>query len=155
MKVQRVYIDTSVIGGCLDQEFALWSKGIMRDFREGNFRPVISTVVAAEVSRAYESVQQQYAELLELRPEVLTVTEEATELAEVYQRRQILTSKFYDDGLHIAIASVADVDLLVSWNFRHIVHFDRIRLFNVANLEMGYKSIQIYSPREVTHYGEE
>jgi hypothetical protein len=47
------------------------------------------------------------------------------------------------------------VDLLVSWNFRHIVHYDKIRLFNAVHLELGYKPLYIYSPREVTHYGEE
>ncbi len=54
----------------------------------------------------------------------------------------------------IALATTADVDVLVSWNFRHIVHFDKIRQFNAANLERGYKPIDIYSPREVTNYGE-
>ena len=53
------------------------------------------------------------------------------------------------DGLHIALASVVEADLLVSWNFRHIVHFDKIRLFNSVNLEQSYKPLQIYSPREV------
>lgn len=66
MKVQRIYVDTSVIGGCLDHEFALWSIGLLRDFQEGNFKPVISAVVAAEVGRAYEAVQQQYSEFLAL-----------------------------------------------------------------------------------------
>ncbi len=153
MKLQRIYVDTSVIGGCLDREFALWSTGLLRDFQEGTFKPVISTVVAAEVSRAYEAVQQQYIEFIALEPEILAVTEQAIELAEMYQRRQILTPKFYDDSLHIALATVAEVDLLVSWNFKHIVHFNKIRLFNGVNLELGYKPIQIYSPREVTNYG--
>jgi hypothetical protein len=82
------------------------------------------------------------------------VTEVATALADVYQQRHILTPKYYDDGLHIALATVAQVDLLVSWNFKHIVHFDKIRLFNIVNLEQGYKTLLIYSPREVTHYEE-
>ena len=53
---------------------------------------------------------------------------------------------------HIAIASVANADVVASWNFRHIVRFDKIRLFNAVNLERGYKPIEIYSPREVTTY---
>ncbi len=57
--------------------------------------------------------------------------------------------------LHIALATVAEVDLLVSWNFKHIVRFDKIRLFNAANLEQGYKPLVIHSPREVTTYGRE
>lgn len=153
MKIQRIYIDTSVIGGCLDPEFAVWSKGLLRDFQEDTFKPVVSTTVAAEVAAAYESIQVQYEDFLVLNPEILEVTEEALVLAEVYQRRQIVTPKFYTDGLHIAIATIAEVDVVVSWNFKHIVNFNKIRLFNAVNLEMGYKPIQIYSPREVTTYG--
>lgn len=55
--------------------------------------------------------------------------------------------------LHIALATVADIDVLVSWNFKHIVRLDKIRIFNAVNLELGYKQLQIYSPREVTSYG--
>ena len=50
-------------------------------------------------------------------------------------------------------AERADVDILTSWNFRHIVHFDKIRMFNAVNLQYGYKAIQICSPREVTYHG--
>ena len=85
---------------------------------------------------------------------MLTAGEEAVRLADVYQARKILTPRFYDDGLHIAVATIAAVDLLVSWNFKHIVHYDKIRMFNAVHLEMGYRPLQIYSPREVTHYEE-
>lgn len=61
-----------------------------------------------------------------------------------------ITPKYHNDGIHIALATVAEVDVLVSWNFRHIVNFNKIRLFNAVNMEQGYKQIQIYSPREVT-----
>ena len=155
MKLQRIYLDTSVIGGCLDDEFAPWSNGLMKDFRLGNFKPILSTTVAFEVLGAPEAVRQTYAELLKLDHELLEIMPEATALAELYQRRGILTPKFYGDGLHIALATIAEVDVLVSWNFKHIVHLDKIRLFNAVNIEQGYKPLQIYSPREVTNYGEE
>ena len=51
---------------------------------------------------------------------------------------------------HIALATIAEVDAIVSWNFKHIVHFEKIQKFNAVNIEMGYKPISIYSPREVT-----
>ena len=51
------------------------------------------------------------------------------------------------------LATIADVDVLVSWNFKHIVRLDKIRIFNAVNLELGYKQLQIFSPREVTCYG--
>jgi hypothetical protein len=54
----------------------------------------------------------------------------------------------------MTVLVVAEVDMLVSWNFKHIVRFDKIRLFNAVNQECGYKTIEIYSPREVTTYGE-
>ena len=68
--------------------------------------------------------------------------------------RRILGEKFENDMLHIAIATVNQVDILVSWNFKHIVRFDMIKKFNSINEKAGYKSIAIYSPREVTNYGE-
>lgn len=74
---------------------------------------------------------------------------------EEYQKRSILSSNFYGDGLHIALATVAEADLLVSWSFKHIVRFDKIRLFNAVNIEFGYKPLQIFSPREVTTDGQE
>ena len=96
-----------------------------------------------------------YAELIALNAEILTVEENTLELADTYQKRKILTPNFSADGLHIALATVAEADLLVSWNFKHIVRFDKIRLFNAVNIEFGYKPLQIFSPREVTTYGQE
>ncbi len=154
MKLQTIYLDTSVIGGCFDEEFSPWSKGLMKDLQLGNFKAVISELVVAEIQKAPLPVRQQLAVILELDHDYLMTTEVATALAEVYQQHQILTPKYYEDGLHIALATIAQVDILVSWNFKHIVHLDKIRLFNLVNLEQGYKTLQIYSPREVTHYEE-
>lgn len=153
MKIQWIYIDTSVIGGCFDHEFAEWSNGLLQDFRNGTFQPLLSEVIAAEIEQAPETVQLIYAELVSLNAEILTIEGGALELADEYQERNILTPNFFDDGLHIALATAAEADLLVSWNFKHIVRFDKIRLFNAVNLEFGYKPLEIFSPREVTTYG--
>ena len=150
MKRPRIYIDTSVIGGCFDPEFSPWSNGLMRDFAAGTFVPVFSDVVAAEVQDAPEAVRLKYEELLRSVHEFVLTTEEVLGLADAYQRRGVLPPTYYDDGLHIALATIAGVDLLVSWNFKHIVHFDKIRLFSSVNLEQGYKPLPIHSPREVT-----
>ena len=100
-------------------------------------------------------VQKLSADLLALKPEIISITPEALALADAYQQHGILTPKFYADGLHIALATIAEVDLLVSWNFRHIVRYDKIRLFTAVNLERGYKPLAIYSPREVASDEEE
>ena len=70
----------------------------------------------------------------------------------MHQKRDILTPNFFDDGMHIAIATINKIDILVSWNFKHIVHYNKIHLFNAVNFEMGYKQIDIFSPREVATY---
>jgi len=154
MKRLRVYVDTSVFGGCFDPEFAEWSNALMDDFRSGQFALVLSDVTAGEVAMAPEPVQQVLSELLDLA-DSLPVTEEALELLRAYESHHILGRRFRNDMLHVAIATVAEVDVVVSWNFRHIVRLDKIRLFNGVNLELGYKPLTICSPREVASHGKE
>ena len=127
MKQQGLYIDTSVIGRCFDEEFAPWSNGLMKDFRLGTFAPVVSEVVVAEIEdKAPEEVQDKLEWLLlELNAEQLEASDDVVELASTYLERGILTENYYDDALHVATASVNVVEVLVSWNFRHIVHFAR------------------------------
>jgi len=152
MKKLRIYVDTSVIGGCFDPEFKIWSDSLMDNFRQRHYVAVLSNVTAAEVAPAPEFVQALHLELLSLPAEVIHVKDEAVSLVESYAARGVLGSRFYNDMLHIALATVADVDVLVSWNFRHIVRLDKIRLFNAINLEQGYKPLTIHSPREVIRY---
>ena len=147
---QRIYIDTSVVGGCCDPEFKKWSDGLLSDFKVGIFSLVLSSVTDAEIEDAPEEVKKVYQELKDCEHEFLDLNSEAIDLAETYMEHGILSSNYRDDARHIAMATVAGVDILVSWNFRHVVHFDKIRQFNAVNLEKGYRTISIYSPREVT-----
>lgn len=155
MKKLRIYIDTSVVGGCFDKEFSKWSNGLVKDFKLGNFTPILSEIVANEIEYAPQHVNDKYKELIELGAEYLTVDAQSIELAKTYSKHKILTPKYSDDMMHIALATVAEAHILVSWNFKHIVHYDKIRLFNAVNAEMGYRELQIYSPREVTNYEED
>ena len=152
MKRPRVYLDTSVLGGCFDQEFAEWSTRLIDDIRAGRFAPVLSDVTAAEVRDAPANVQALHNELLVIAADLRPITAEALELSAAYQTRGVLSARFRNDMLHIALATIAEVDVLVSWNFRHVVRLDKIRLFNAVNLELGYKPLMIYSPREVITY---
>jgi len=154
-KKTRIYVDTSVIGGCFDPEFEIWSNGLFEDFKTGIYLPVVSEIVTAEIADAPIEVISKYSQLLDYNPEVLELNDEVFELANAYLNRQILSENFLDDARHIAFATVFEVDLLVSWNFKHIVHYDKIRMFNSINLEFNYKQINIYSPREVTKHGSE
>jgi hypothetical protein len=149
---RRIYIDTSVLGGCFDEEFAPWSNGLMRDFRAGRLVPVLSDVTAAEVTSAPESVRELHQEILTLAGAVLPVTSAVLGLVAKYQAEKILGAKFRADMQHIALATIAGVDVLVSWNFRHIVRLEKIQLFNAVNVQSGYQVLDIRSPREVTTY---
>ncbi len=87
--------------------------------------------------------------------EFVSLTPEAEALAERYIEERVIGPGMRVDAQHIAIATVHRVDVLVSWNFKHIVHYDKIRYFSAVNLELGYRPLTIYSPREVTHHGED
>ena len=155
MKKTRIYVDTSVIGGCCDPEFQEWSFGLLADFKAGIFSFLLSELTDAEIQDAPDEVKDIYGEFRKYTNEIIEFTSDAIELAEEYLKHEILTENFRNDARHIAIAVVASADLLVSWNFKHIVHFEKIQRFNAVNIEMGYKPLLIYSPREVTTYGSE
>jgi hypothetical protein len=155
MKKLRVYLDTSVIGGCFDHEFEEWSEALIEDFRNGRYLAVVSNVVAKEIEAAPDFVRNLYTEILALPAEVVEVDAETLILVEQYIEHRVLSQRFMDDMLHIALATIAEVDVLVSWNFKHIVRLDKIRIFNAVNLEQGYKPLTIYSPREVISYDQE
>lgn len=145
-KKTKIYVDSSVIGGCFDPEFSYWSNGLFEDFKLGIFIPVISEIVIAEIAQAPDQVIQKYAELLDYNLTILELNYEVIDLANSYISKKILSENYIDDARHIAFATVFEVDVLVSWNFKHIVHYDKIRMFNSVNLENGYKPISIYSP---------
>jgi len=148
MKRLCVYLDTSVIGGCCDEEFAADSIQITDNIRAGIFDGFISETTVRELILAPDSVKSIFQSLTDFIT-MLPLTDEVTDLATKYIERRIITETYYEDALHIAFATVYAIDVLVSWNFKHIVNFRRIAQFNGVNLEMGYKPIAIHSPREV------
>jgi hypothetical protein len=151
MKTLRVYVDTSVFGGYFEEEFQEWSRGLIHDFELGLFIPVVSDLLTFEIERAPQAVRDLYREIAANAERIIT-TNEAETLAARYAERAILGSRYEIDMIHIALATVAEVDVLVSWNFKHMVRLDKIRLFNAVNLEMGYRELRIHSPREVTKH---
>lgn len=153
MKKTCIYVDTSVIGGCCDPEFQEWSYGLLSDFQKGTFLLLLSELTDAEIQDAPDEVKDIYFEFRKYTDSILEINSEVIKLADAYLNHKILTHNYRDDARHIAIATIAGADLLVSWNFKHIVHFEKVQKFNAVNIELGYKPILIYSPREVTMYG--
>jgi hypothetical protein len=146
----RVYIDTSVFGGCFDPEFELWSIRLMDLFYIGKYKAVISEVSELELKYAPEHVRQVIENIPRTNIEIVHLTDEARLLSENYIKERIVTKKYLADTQHIAIATISLVDLLVSWNFRHIVNYNKIRLYNAVNLKYGYKLLEIRNPWDLT-----
>jgi len=145
----RIYTDTSVVGGCEDEEFAEHSVRLMECFVRGERVLVLSSLTVQELAAAPAAVRRRLASVPETHIETLQLDAEAQELAEAYVAAGVITAKLRADAQHIAIATVGRVDVLVSWNFKHIVNLRRIHGYNSVNLRKGYPMIEIRTPREV------
>jgi hypothetical protein len=151
MKRLRVYVDTSVIGGCLDVEFATHSRRLMDRAVAGEVLLVVSEVTELELVDARPAVR---AVLTSLPPECIErveLTPEARVLADQYIAAGVISAKMRADAQHIGIATVNRVDVLASWNFKHIVNLRRVHGYNSINLREGYPLLEIRSPRELTN----
>jgi predicted nucleic acid-binding protein len=144
----RVYVDTSVFGGIFDEEFAEASRAFFDQVQAGRFHLLTSALVSAELQDAPPDVQEWFSRFEPLL-ELITVSDQALTLSDAYVAAGVVTPRWADDALHVALATVHDAELIVSWNFRHMVNIDRIRGYNAVNLLSGYRTIDIRSPREV------
>lgn len=152
--VPRAYVDASVFGGIHDVEFSEASQAFFDQARAGHFALMISALVAEELDPAPEGVRRHFESWL-ADLEFVPIDERMVALQQAYLDAGIVTPKWADDALHVAAASVAGADLIVSWNFRHIVHFDKVRRYNAVNRLYGWPEIAIHSPSEVLRYEDE
>jgi predicted nucleic acid-binding protein len=149
VKQIRVYVDTSVIGGCLDEEFAKESQALVRAARDGRFVLLLSDLLADELAGARPEIRDILSALPLEAFEEVSSGEESERLRGAYLKARVVGVRHAEDAHHIALATVSRADLVVSWIFKHIVHWDKIRGFNAVNLREGYPPIEIRSPREV------
>ncbi len=149
----RVYADTSVFGGVFDAEFSAPSRRFFEEVDAGKFVLVISPVVEEEIRSAPDVVQKLFA-AYDQTARVEQITIETLELQASYLELGVVSRNSLADALHVAIATVAGCDLIVSWNFRDIVHFDKIRKYNAVNILRGHGQIAIHSPLEVVQHDE-
>lgn len=146
-----IYVDTSVFGGYYDDEFSEWTRKLFYEFEIGSHNAIISDLTIQELEQAPEIVFGLLEKIPERYRENIFVDDEVIDLAHHYIRENVVSENFYNDALHIALATRYRSDVLVSWNFRHIVNLNKIRLYNAVNLKQGYQMIEIRSPREVLH----
>ncbi len=154
MRVLKVYAETSVFGGVFDDTFTDASKVFFDQVKLGLFQLLVSDVLRQEIDLAPDRVRALFHRI-SLYAENIPVDDAVLNLRDAYVSSGIVGAKWRDDAAHVAAATVAEADLIVSWNFKHIVHFDKIRLYNAINALRGYGTIDIRSPLEVIGYEEE
>jgi len=147
--IKRYYIDTSVIGGCFDDEFKKWSNVFFDEIKKGDKIAVISDLTFRELELAPDPVKNKLNEIPINFIENIITLDEAYELADQYVKEEAISRKFLEDAIHIANATLNMVHALVSWNFKHIVNLERIKRYNAVNLKNGYYILEIRSPIEV------
>ena len=151
MRIQKIYIDTSILGGYFDKEFDIATRRLFDEVKKGEYNIVVSNITEGELLNAPERVKTLLNDL-NIDYEVLKLTDDAVNLALEYIKENVVGQTSYEDCLHIAIATISRIDLLVSWNFKHIVNIKRIRGYNGINIKNGYPSIEIRSPKDLIDY---
>jgi len=152
-KTIRIYADTSVFGGAFDPEFSEASSAFWDQVKAGRFHLVLSPILTVEIAVAPKKVKALYR-TIEPLAEMLPIAEATRRLREAYLRAKIVSPQWMADALHVAHATVCGCQMIVSWNFRHIVHFEKIALYNAINVQEGYSPIGIHTPQEVIEYEE-
>jgi predicted nucleic acid-binding protein len=147
-KLIRVYADTSVFGGLFDEEFETASKAFFFAVKKGSFKLITSELVREEIQVGPQKVLDVFEEFLVIA-EIAEVSDSVLELQQSYVEAGIVSERCATDAMHVALATVSNADVIISWNFKHIVNFQKIPLYNAVNTLNRFGKIAIYSPLEV------
>jgi len=150
---QRIYIDTSVVGGYFDEEFMEATIALFQRLENREIIFVISDLLDLELISAPQKVRELLHNYSSDKFERIELTEEAIKLANTYVEKGVVGKTSLEDCRHIALATINRVDVLASWNFKHIVNLDKIKGYNSVNLLLGYQMIEIRSPKDLVNYG--
>lgn len=150
---QRIYIDTSVVGGFFDEEFKEATNKLFERLNNNEILFVVSDLLDIELISAPQHVREHLLRYSAEKFQRVELTEEAIKLADLYIHDKVVGKTSIEDCRHIALATINKVDVLASWNFKHIVNLDRIKGYNSVNLRQGYSMIEIRSPKDLVNYG--
>jgi predicted nucleic acid-binding protein len=144
----KFYLDTSVFGGFFDKEFEEPTKELFNFIEDNNIEILYSPIVEEELELA-PIVVKLLADQFLASALYINITKEMENLSQLYVYEGALTNKSASDASHIAIATIGGADAIVTWNFKHMANFIRIKQYNSINLSQGYKKIDIYTPRQI------
>jgi hypothetical protein len=147
--MERIYLDTSIYGGYFEIEFELWTRILFDKILQGNYKVIYSRLTDTELASAPEPVKTLAKSLPGDALEFIDISDQALELAERYIQEKVVGKTSRPDCIHIALATLHNADILVSWNFKHIVNINKIRGYNSVNYKLGHKILEIRTPREI------
>jgi len=147
-----LYVDTSVIGGYFDVEFSKDTQALFDNLEKLKYTIMYSSVTEDELLNAPEQVVNLLQDIPSQYKTRIELTEEAVQLADTYITEKVVGKTSREDCFHIALATINKADILVSWNFKHIVNVFRIRGYNAVNIKLGYSQIDIRSPKDIVNY---
>lgn len=150
---QRIYIDTSVVGGYFDEEFREATIALFERLENNEIIFVVSDLFDLELINVPEKVRNLSQKYSTDKFERIELNEESVNLADKYIAEKVVGKTSVEDCRHIALATINKVDVLASWNFKHIVNLERIKGYNSVNLKSGYQMIEIRSPKDLRNYG--
>ena len=159
MQKLDVYIETSVWSFAFAKDVPDYKADTLAFFelcRKRAFEPYVSRAVLAEIQFADVRLRKRLEELVgSVNPVLLPWLPEADSLSKAFVRESVVPRGKPEDARHVAIAMVHELDVLVSWNFRHIVNVRREERFNAVALLEGYHHyLRIVSPKELIYYDE-
>jgi len=150
--IKKIYIDTSIVGGYFDDEFSNDTQALFKRLENKEIIFMISSVLQQELQKAPDNVRKLLDKYNTDCFEYIELTKEAIDLAYKYIDEKVVGKTSADDCRHIALATINKADVLVSWNFKHIVNLDRIKGYNGVNLKYGYSVMEIRTPKELLNY---
>ena len=151
MKIPTLYLDTSVIGGRFDEEFKVATRELFRQADLGLYQVFVSVVTESEIQGAPSEIRKFFIETFTDASQLLPLTHESEKLAQAYVKAGVVSPNYTDDARHVAIATVEQVGLIVSWNFKHLANYRRETGFNTVNLLQGYRPVRILTPMELIY----
>jgi predicted nucleic acid-binding protein len=150
--IKRIYIDTSVFGGYFDIEFDNDTKPFFKILFSKKITILVSDVLEFELYKAPVFIQEFFEAIPNELIERIELDDEARMLAKKYIFEKVVGKTSLVDCQHIALATINKADVLVSWNYKHIVNLERIKGYNAINYREGYQMLEIRSPREIFNY---
>ncbi len=156
MGTAKVYIETSVFNFVFaynEPERRRDTLVLFDEIRHGKYKPYTSSYVIRELVQCPEPQRSDMLKLIdEYGVKTLADDVEAEQLAAVYVAAGVIPQRYLTDAIHIAVATVNDMDFIVSFNFKHIVKRKTVTMTEAINLHNGYRRIGIFSPTEVIDY---